>query len=393
MTEKTIETSSSSGATQSSVNSLIQHNQDLASRLNVSISRNIELEKRLNRFKKVHAQYEERFQSARDQVAIHKEKEKFLTKENLTVKQKLQNTNAHLAQERKEAKSLQEKLEQELESAKPYVNEYRNLKNKIEKDYLPERDLLKARLQEEAEKIERLELEKTDLFKKLSEASSHIQLMAQDFKKTDQEKKSKYEAEVSNLKKRLDDTLTENIVLSDRNRVLRKEQIEKTELLNRIEELKKEKEISFKDFQNSKEDLLLQVSKFKQENDRIKIENHDLKKQWSKTQTEFRAYKKEAQASQDEASSLRALWQEKTSTYENVEKQSQALSSDLAESEALLKKTSDMHKETKQRLNFFFDQLSSMKEKQASNEKLATEAMEKAFKKAIELFTDFDYNL
>jgi hypothetical protein len=68
-------------ASSSSISNLISHNQDMASRLNVAISRNIEVEKTLGKFKKIHAQYEARFQSAKDQVSIYKEKEKFVQNE------------------------------------------------------------------------------------------------------------------------------------------------------------------------------------------------------------------------------------------------------------------------------------------------------------------------
>lgn len=387
---------SSSGSdfkSNSSISSLITHNQDLASRLNVAVSRNINLEKNISRLNKVFSQYEARFQSAKDQIGLYREKEKFLQNENLTLKQKIQKVHAHLSHERKETANEIKNLKSDLAITKPAVEEYRKLKSLVEKEYLPERDLLKERLSEKDEELLSFEQERKELLKKLGEASEHIQKLAHDFKNKLESTEAEHKSKLQEFEEKLDAVQNENIVLSDRNRVLRKEQIEKTELLNRIEDIKKEKEISINESQDEKEDLLQQLSKAKKENDRLKIENHGIKKQWANTQSEYRTHKAKVKDQEEEVASLRALWQEKTSNFSQASLQNDSLNKQLQDLETRLKHASEMHSQTKQRLNFFFSQLEMIKSKQSDSYKEATENMEKAFKKAIEPLTDFDYNL
>jgi len=377
----------------SSVESLIGHNQDLASRLNVAIGKNIELEKTLGRFKKVHSQYEGKFQAAKDHVAIYKEKERFLQNESRVLKEKLRLAQAYLQQERKTFEKEKQELEQELYAAKPLASEYQKLKHRFENDYLPEKNILEEKLSESESSNETLEHEKKMLFKKLAEASEHIQKIAKEFKDEKSKIETSYDSKITALKNKLDDVQSENIVLDDRNRTLRKEQIEKTELLNRIEEIKKEKEMNIYAAKDEKEDLLLQLSKLKQENDRVKIENHSLKKQWSKTQTDFRDYKNENNSASDEATSLRALWQEKANEHNQISLLNDSLKTQIEGLEKKIGLVADMKNNTQQRLEFFFSQLGNIKDNQDDSTKKATEAMENAFKKAIEPLTDFDYNL
>jgi len=377
----------------SSVDSLIGHNQDLASRLNVAIGKNIELEKALVRFKKVHAQYEGKFQAAKDHVAIYKEKERFLQNESRVLKEKLRLAQAYLSQERKTFEKEKAELTQELYAAKPMVTEYQKLKQRFENEYLPEKNILEEKLADADSSITSLELDKANLFKKLSDASEHIQKIAKEFKEEKSRTEHEHAVKVTALKNKLDDVQSENIVLDDRNRTLRKEQIEKTELLNRIEEIKKEKEMNIYAAKDEKEDLLLQLNKVKKENDRIKIENHSLKKQWAKTQTDFRDYKNQNESASDEATSLRALWQEKANEQSQVTLLNESLTKQVSALEKKISLVSEMRENTKQRLEFFFSQLGNIKEKQDESTKKATEAMENAFKKAVAPLEEFDYNL
>ncbi|MGH1469336.1 MAG: hypothetical protein ACRBBP_10760 [Bdellovibrionales bacterium] len=392
-TKKTENSAELDMSSNSSVSSLISHNQDLASRLNVAIGRNIELEKTLVKFKKVHAQYEAKFQSAKDHVSLHKEKEKFLQNESNILKQKIQTSQAYLTQERKTFEKEQTALNNELNTLRPILEEYRKLKNLVETEYLPERNLLQETVSEKKSLIEGLEEDKTSLLKKLAEASDHIQKIAKEFKDEVERKELEAARAEADLKAKLDDVQSENLVLNDRNRTLRKEQIENTDLLNRIEELKKEKELNIYQARDEKEDLLLQLSKMKKDNDRLKMENHSLKKQWANTQTEFRTYKSNTTSQADETTSLRALWQEKSNEYSQLTMLNDSLKTQITELEKKMELVSEMHTDTKQRLNFFFSQLDKIKDKQDEDAHKGTEAMERAFKKAIEPFNDFDYNL
>lgn len=377
----------------SSVSNLIGHNQDLASRLNVAVSRNIELEKTLGKFKKVHAVYEAKFQEAKDRVALHKEKEKFLQNESNTLKQKLQTSQAYLSHERKTFEKEQIALTTEIRSLKPVVDEYMKLKNLVETDYLPEKDLLQQSVLEKNSSIEALEEDKSALLNKLAEASDHIQTIAKEFKGEIDRNELMSTREIATLKSKIDDIQSENIVLNDRNRTLRKEQIERTELLNRIEEIKKEKELNIYQAKDEKDDLLLQLSRIKNDGDRLKMENHSLKKQWAGTQSDFRTYKSNNESSSNEVTSLRALWQEKSNEYSQLTMLNDSLKEQLTGLEGKIDLVSEMHTDTKQRLSFFFSQLENIKEKQSDGEIKVTAAMERAFKKAIEPFNDFDYNL
>ena len=391
--EETINNSDLDMSASSSVSNLISHNQDLASRLNVAIGRNIELEKSIARFKKVHLQYEEKFQAAKDHVAIYKEKEKFFKNESHTLKDKLRLAQAYIQQERKAFEKEKSELETEVYAAKPQVAEYHKLKNLFENEYLPERNQLEEDLSNKNKIIDDLEFERETLLKKLAEASEHIQKIAHEFKEEITKKETHYESRIKKLTSKLDDVQSENIVLDDRNRTLRKEQIERTELLNRIEEIKKEKEMNVYASKEEKEDLLLQLSKIKKENDRIRMENHSLKKQWAKTQAEFRDYQSKNSANSDEATSLRALWQEKSNDFSQVNMLNESLKTQIAHLEKKISLVSDMKTDTEQRLNFFFSQMDNIKSKQDETTKKATEAMENAFKKAIQPLSDFDYNL
>ena|GEM_PF-2397566 len=395
--EKTFETNRQNSDldmnSSSSVDSLIGHNQDLASRLNVAVGKNIELEKTLGRFKKVHSQYEGKFQAAKDHVAIYKEKERFLQNESRVLKEKLRLAQAYLNQERKTFEKEKQELEQDLYAAKPMAAEYQKLKYRFENDYLPEKNILEEKLSENESEILTLEHEKKTLLKKLSEASEHIQKIAREFKDEKSKTEQTYNSKIATLKTKLDDVQSENIVLDDRNRTLRKEQIEKTELLNRIEEIKKEKEMNIYAAKDEKEDLLLQLNKLKQENDRVKIENHSLKKQWAKTQTEYRDFKNENHSASDEATSLRALWQEKANEHNQISLLNDSLKTQISNLEKKINLVADMKTSTQQRLEFFFSQLENIKDKQDESTRKATEAMENAFKKAIEPLSDFDYNL
>lgn len=390
---KSNEFDSSETSSGSSIENLVSHNQDLASRLHVAVKKNIDLEKNISRFKKAHAHYEEKFQSARDQISIYREKDKHSKNESKLLKEKIQRLKAHLDYERKEFAEEKEKLEQEFSVLKPAFEEYKKLKKRVENEYLPDRDLLKEKLKEEEEKYERLEGEKKSILKKLGDASKHIQKMAQDFKASRERESSKHIAEVNSLEVKLEDIKNENIVLSDRNRVLRKEQIERTELLNRIEDLKKEKENFYAQAQEDKEDLLIQLNSYKSENGRLKMEVHDVKKQWAKTQSDFRNYKSATDSAEDELKSLRSLWQEKTSQGKNLEQVNENLSSKIEDLENKVAAVSDLHEETRQRLKFLFNQIENIKEKQNDRDKKATSSLEKAFKKALEPFLDFDLNL
>jgi len=377
----------------SSVESLIGHNQDLASRLNVAIGKNIELEKTLSRFKKVHSQYEGKFQAAKDHVAIYKEKEKFLQNESRVLKEKIRLAQAYLSQERKAFEKEKLELGQELYAIKPMAAEYQKLKKRFENEYLPEKSLVDEKLSEAEAAVESLEDDKNSLLKKLAEASEHIQKIAKEFKDEKSRSEQDHNLKIATLKNKLDDVQSENIVLDDRNRTLRKEQIERTELLNRIEEIKKEKEMNIYAAKDEKEDLLLQLNKLKQENDRVKIENHSLKKQWAKTQTEYRDFKSQNASASDEATSLRALWQEKANEHNQIGLLNDSLKTQITGLEKKISLVADMKESTEQRLEFFFSQLENIKAKQDESTKKATEAMENAFKKAIEPLSDFDYNL
>lgn len=391
--EKTYENANLDMNASSSVSNLIGHNQDLASRLNVAVGKNIELEKTIARFKKVHLQYEGKFQAAKDHVAIYKEKEKFFKNESRGLKEKIRLAQAYLSQERKAFEKERNELETEVYAAKPQVAEYHKLKSLFENEYLPEKNSLVEQVSDQRHQIENLEEERRTLLKKLSEASEHIQKIAHEFKDEVAKKEHHYETRIKALTTKLDDVQSENIVLDDRNRTLRKEQIERTELLNRIEEIKKEKEMNIYASKEEKEDLLLQLSKTKQENDRVKIENHSLKKQWAKTQADFRDYQGQNAANSDEASSLRALWQEKSNEFSQVTMMNESLKTQIAELEKKLSLVADMKSDTEQRLDFFFTQMDTIKSKQDETTKKATEAMEKAFKKAIEPLSGFDYNI
>ncbi len=392
-TKKAKETPNLDINSNSSVSSLIAHNQDLASRLNITISRNIELEKTLVKFKEIHMQYEAKFQAAKDQICLHREKEKFLQNESSILKQKIQTSQAYLTQERKTFEEEQTALNTELESLKPILKEYKKLKNLVETEYLPEKNLLKESVFEKNTLIQNLENDKTSLLKKLGEASNHIQSISKEFKEEIKQKSLQATRSEADLKAKLDDIQSENLVLNDRNKTLRKEQIEKTELLNRIEEIKKEKELNIYQFREEKEDLLLQFSKIKKDNDRLKMENHSLKKQWANTQSEFRTYKTNANSQSDEVTSLRALWQEKSNEFSHITMLNDSLKSQTQELEKKLNLVDQMHKNTKQRLNFFFSQLEDIKSKQDESSLKATQAMQRAFKKAIQPLSEFDYNL
>ncbi len=376
-----------------SVSSLITHNQDLASRLNITISRNIELEKTLAKFKQIHMQYEAKFQSAKDQISLQREKEKFLLNESNILKQKIQTSQAYLTQERKTFEKEQTALNTELQSLKSVFQEYKKLKNLVETEYLPEKNLLKESLSEKNTLIKNLDEDKTSLLKKLAEASNHIQKITKGFKDEIKQKSLLATRSEGDLKAKLDDIQSENLVLNDRNKTLRKEQIEKTQLLNRIEEIKKEKELNIYQSREEKEDLLLQLSKMKKDTDRLKIENHSLKKQWANTQSEFRTYKTNTNSQSNEVTSLRALWQEKSNEFSHTTTLNDSLKSQIEELERKLNLTTQMHTDTKQRLDFFFLQLSNIKKKQDERSVKATQAMERAFKKAIQPFNNFDYNL
>jgi chromosome segregation ATPase len=253
--------------------------------------------------------------------------------------------------------------------------------------------MLQETVFEKNEAIESLEDDKVLLLKKLAEASDHIKTIAKEFKDDLDRVEFESSRRVADLKAKLDDVQSENIVLNDRNRTLRKEQIEKTELLNRIEEVKKEKELNIYQQREEKEDLLLQLSKLKSDNDKMKMENHSLKKQWAQTQSEFRTHKVQTTSHSDEATSLRALWQEKSNEFSQMAMVNESLKTQMADFEKKMALVSEMRTDTKQRLNFFFAQIDNMKSKQSENDLRATEAMERAFKKAIEPFSEFDYNL
>ena len=377
----------------SSVQSLVNHNQDLSARLHVSLKKNIDLEKTIARFKKAHSQYEERFQSAKDQIAIYREKDRHSITQIKTYNEKFTRLRAHLEYERKESKEEIQKLSDQLMPLQAVNIEYKKIKKRVAEEYLPERDLLSQRLAEEKKKVEQEASDKKSVLAKLGEATRHIQALAKDFKTQITTLRNDHAKEKKALELKLEDVKNENIVLSDRNRILRKEQIERTELLNRIEDLKKEKEYSFKAAQEEKEDILIQLTHIKNENSRIKMENHDIKKQWAKTQAEYRNFKSANLTAQDEAQNLRALWEEKTKKTDGIEKLNDSLSTQITEMETKLKITSTMHEETKQRLKFLFTQLTNITDKQNERDKKATNALERAFKKAVEPFTEFDYNL
>ena len=377
----------------SSVQNLVNHNQDLSARLHVSLKKNIELEKTIHRFKKAYSQYEERLQSAKDQIAIYREKDRHSVSQIKAFNDKLTRLKAHLEYERKESEEKIDKLKEELSPMRSTFTDYMKLKKRVQNEYLPERDLLTQKLKEEKENFETLEKEKKNILKKLAEATMHIQAMAKDFKHQQAKAKTDYSLQIKELRLKLEDVQNENIVLSDRNRTLRREQIDRTELLNRLEELKKEKELSFKTSQEEREDLLLQMSNLKTANSRLKIENHDIKKQWAKTQADFRNFRNSNQSAEEEAQSLRALWEEKTKKAKNFEKMNESLSSQINGMESKLNITSTMHEETKQRLKFLFNQMNNIRDKQNERDKKATEALERAFKKAVEPFIDFDYHL
>ncbi len=377
----------------SSVQSVVNHNQDLSARLHVSLKKNIDLEKTIARFKKAHSHYEERFQSAKDQIAIYREKDRHSITQIKTYNEKFTRLRAHLDYERKESKEEIQKLSDQLMPLQAMSIEYKKIKKRVTEEYLPERDLLSQKLLEEKKKVEQENNDKRSVLSKLGEATRHIQALAKDFKLQITTLKDTHATQKKELELKLEDIKNENIVLSDRNRILRKEQIERTELLNRIEDLKKEKEFSFKNAQEEKEDILIQLTHIKNESSRIKMENHDIKKQWSKTQAEFRNFKSANLTAQEEALNLRALWEEKTKKTDGIEKLNDSLSSQITEMENKLKNTSTMHEETKQRLKFLFTQLTNITEKQNDRDKKATHALERAFKKAVEPFTDFDYNL
>jgi len=369
----------------SSVQSVVNHNQDLSARLHVSLKKNM--------FKKAHSQYEERFQSAKDQIAIYREKDRHSITQIKTYNEKFTRLKAHLEYERKESKEEIQKLSDQLMPLQAMSIEYKKIKKRVTEEYLPERDLLSQKLFEETKKVEQETNDKKSVLAKLGEATRHIQALAKDFKLQITTLKDTHAAEKKELQLKLEDVKNENIVLSDRNRILRKEQIERTELLNRIEDLKKEKEYSYKNAQEEKEDILIQLTHIKTENSRIKMENHDIKKQWAKTQAEFRNFKSANLTAQDEAQNLRALWEEKTKKTDGIEQLNDSLSNQINEMESKLKNTSTMHEETKQRLKFLFTQLTNITDKQNERDKKATHALERAFKKAVEPFTDFDYNL
>ena len=377
----------------SSVQSLVNHNQDLSARLRVSLKKNIELEKTISRFKKAYSQYEERLQSAKDQVAIYREKDRHSISQIKNFNEKLTRLKAHLEYERKESQEEINKLKEELTPMQSAFSDYMKLKKRVENEYLPERALLNQKLEEEKEKFETLKNEKINTLKKLAEATQHIQSMSKDFKTQQIKTKADFELQTKELKLKLEEVQNENIVLYDRNRILRKEQINHTELLNRIEELKKEKELGFKNSQDEKDALLIQISNMKSENSRLKIENHDIKKQWAKTQGEFRSFKNSNQSAEEEAQSLRALWEEKTNKAKSYEKINKSLSTQIDGMEHKLSTASTMHEETKQRLKFLFSQMNNIRGKQNERDKKATEALEKAFKKALEPFLDFDTTL
>ena len=377
----------------SSVQSLVNHNQDLSARLHVSLKKNIELEKTINRFKKAYSQYEDRLQSAKDQIAIYREKDRHSVSQIKAFNEKLTRLRAHLDYERKESQEEIDKLKEELTPMQSAFTDYMKLKKRVENEYLPERDLLTQKLKEEKENFETQANEKRSILQKLAEATKHIQTMAKDFKALQDKTKDDFKRQIKELSLKLEDVQNENIVLFDRNRILRKEQVDRTELLNRIEELKKEKELGFRNSQEEKEDLLLQMSNLKSENSRLKMENHDIKKQWAKTQADFRNFKNSNQSAEEEAQSLRALWEERTQRTQNFEQDNEKLSSQINSMEDKLGVASNMHEETKQRLKFLFNQMDNIRHKQNERDQKATEALEKAFRKAVEPFIDFDYNL
>lgn len=388
----------------SSVSGLLSHNRDLGARLNVALSKNIDLENLIRKYKKSYASYEAQFQKAREQIALQKEKFKYVENENNGLKQKLQKSQAFLADQAKAVAEAKDKLRYETHENRTVKEEYKKLKSLVSNEYLPERDFLRQALTEKNSIIETIDLEKKSLVNeleninkqtadKINQALNDVETLKSKFSIERDTIITNFSAKKEVLTQEIDSLKSENIVLEDRNKQLRKEQIEKTELLNRIEEIKQEKELNLYEFKEEKDNLLIQVDRMKSELDRAKIENHDLKKQWSKTQAEFRKFKHDQSNQSEQIMSLQSMWNEKNQEINRIKIKNAKNEVRNEELTNKVLKVSKMTQEMKSRLQFFFGQLDAIKEKQDPQSRENTEALENVFKKAIEPLTDFDYNL
>lgn len=384
---------STAGSKISSIEGLLSHNRDLAARLNVAISKNIELENTINKFKKSYSHYENRIQKTKEQLSLNKEKYKYLENENKALKEKLYKAQAYLTETTKSFEKEKKELKAEVERLRPRAVELQKIQDRVENEYLPERDFLRQAVAEKSERIDDLISDKASLEKGIGLLKEQLDQAAGVHQREKEELKAEEKQKQASIKEQLDKLQSENIVLTDRNRQLRKEQIERTELVNRIEQIKREKELNIHQSKEEKDDLLIQVERLKRDLEKAKIEAFNLKKHWSKSQDQFKKTQEQTGVQAEQVVNLQALWKEKCEETEGLKAHSDRVKEESSVLKDQMKSLYGHTKDSQQRLSFFFDQLSMIQNKQTDQQKTQTRAMEQAFRKAVEPILEFDYNI
>jgi hypothetical protein len=335
----------------SAIESLIQQNEDLLSRLSVNIRRYAQSEDRFKKVEEDKGRLVEQISHLKDQILIYRQKDALVLKRNeksneefSRVKSKLQIAETQFAELNSDSQGRRKHLKSELlkmQLQQKRLNKYAKKLSQIAKKLRLENSKNKSKLSIEVEN-------KKTAHKNLLNATDHIQEKDKNHKSLLEKITDNYEFEIKQLKEKVKIQTKENTHLQSKLEDLEMSFEQNIELKNRlvvIERAAKEHKLSA---QKDVNEIQKELAYFRQDAKSKAIELKNSKAEVNSQKTQFDSIDDENKKLKDQVESLQILWKDsqvelekKYTQIESLQALNQKMSSDLLEKKQSFKKVQE----------------------------------------------------
>ena len=319
----------------SALDAVLQQNDDLMSRLSVSLRRISFLEDKVKETVAEAEMYQARHDNLRDQILVLKEQAKRLSAKNESLagehsrhdqvvnelKEQIRILEVRYAELFQTHRSSRQKAEAEIARAEQIADRYRKYRQKIKLALPKIRNELKAFKIQTAQKDTAI----ADLRKNLNETTQYIAEQGQNHKRELRELTESYEAKIKANEAEIEMLVEQNKLLGERAKEFDRLQSDRYRLENELVVAKRREQDGRENFESELRELQTQLAKFRGESKQLALELQQVTVSRDETKATSEETRRLNQALTEQVESLQTLWQEQQTKIENLTEQKASL--------------------------------------------------------------------